>query len=374
MQKVLGYKGVRNMSDERIRNVSDLERALEASFQQPLPQPRPIRLSQPPSRTSTPTPDTPNTPWSASGHDVFTNGSSTNVARPSSKERTATYQNSTYHQLMNLCGLQTTTNTKLDILTDSILRLTKAMETIANEQRKQTDLLTRIVSNTAEPRIVYENSGSKTKSNKQMTHKCKDYGFNQAKEVLSEFIMTILKQAEVQIKSRGFGYRSSRTMERRMLDKAIKVLADVDYRINGEVKPKIGLPSTDSESCIYLASRIGSLDSIKPILTPNAITELFNDPACRTMTSAVEEIMSRLPVIRCMLPYYEADIINALMFPYFDDEGHVLCNWAKLKPREETPEEAEIFSAKVPDKEMLGKLLISGQPFDRAFKVAIRRK
>jgi hypothetical protein len=362
------------MSDERIRNVSDLERALNASFPQTTPQPQPIRLSRPPSRISTPTPDTPSTPWSAPGHDVFTNGTSANVARPSSKERTATYQNSTHHLLMNLSGLQTTTNTKLDILTDSILRLTKAMETIANEQRKQTDLLTRIVSNTAELRIVHENSGSKTKSGKQLTHKCKDYGFNNGKEVLSEFIMTILKQAEVQIKSRGFGYRSSRTMERRMLDKAIKVLSEVDYRINGEVKPKIALPSTDSEGCIYLASRIGSLDSIKPVLTPTAITELFNDPACRTMTSAVEEIMSRLPVIRWMIPYYEADIVDALMFPYFDSEGHVLCNWGKLTARDETPEEAEIFNAKVPDKEMLGKLLISGQPFDRALKVAIRRK
>ena len=352
------------MSDNQIRNISDLERALEASFPRNTNSP----LSQSHhdlSRSTTPI-DTP----SITTQNYITNDTNPNSPTVNSRERTGTYQYSSNQLLLNIAGLQTAANTKLDLLTDSILRLNKTMEGVVNEQRKQTEILTRIMSNTSEPRVVQENVSTPGRASKQMIHKCKDYGFTSNIQVISEFIMGILKQAEIQIKSRGKGYRSSRTIERTMLDKAIKVLSEVDYNVNSERKAKIDIPETKSEPCVYLASRVGSTDSIKPVLNPYSIIQLFNDPNCRTMTSAVEEIISRLKVIRWMIPYYEADIVESLIYPYFDENGNVICDWSKINPRSESPLEAKIFTAKVDKREILGRLVIKGINFETALKTS----
>lgn len=367
MQLVLRLTEIFNMSNETLRNVSDLEKALQSSF------PSRIRSPLPPSRTQSPAPDTPISLHSASDQDNEAEKSKTNIVRPSSKDRTSTYQYSTNQLLVNLAGLQTTTNTKLDLLTDSVIRLNKTMEGAVEEQRKHTELLARIMSNTAEPRVVTENTASSSKSNRQVARKCQDYGFSNNIQVISEFIMIILKQAEIQINSRGKGYRSSRTMERTMLDKAIKILCETNCKMDSKTETKVGIPETKSDGCIYLASKVGSTDSVKPILTPNAIVQLLYDPSCRTMISAVEEIISRISIIRWMVPYYEADILNSLMYPYFDENGYVLCDWSKITPRSETPQEARIFEAPVKKKENLGKMVVSGVPFDRAYKVVLER-
>lgn len=356
------------MSDNQVRNVSDLEKALEASFPRrnnsPLPQ-----LQQDISQLSSPTESI-----SAHTHNFALNDIRPNSPAINSKERTGTHQYSSNQLLINIAGLQTTTNTKLDLLTDSVLRLNKTMEGIVDEQRKHTELLARIMSNTAEPRMVQENSGTPTgKSNKQMVHKCKDYGFTNNIQVISEFIMGILKQAEIQIKSRGKGYRSSRTIERVMLDRAIKVLSEVDYNVGSERKSKIDIPETKSAPCVYLASRVGSIDSVKPVLNPHAITQLLNDPNCRTMTSAVEEIISRLKVIKWMIPYYEGDIVESLIYPYFDENGHIICDWSKINPRSETQLEAKILMTKTDNKEVLGRLVVKGVKFESAYKTSIGR-
>lgn len=353
------------MSDERIRNVSTLEKVLQSTF----PKPEPSPPLHPDNQTSHPgTPTSPYPPLLQ--YDV---GARMGSPASSSKDRTSTYQLSSNQLLVNSCGLQTTTNTKLDILTDSVLRLNKTMESIAEEQRKHTELLVRIMQNTAEPIKATSESGlPSNRSTTQSTRKCKDYGFSNVTNVLSEFILQILKQTEIQIKSHNRGYRSSRTMERTMLDKAIKVLSENDYSVGGVKKPKLDLPKTNSESCIYLASKIGSTDSVKPIITPHYMIQLFNDPSCRTMMSTIEEIMSRLKVIRWMIPYYEADMVNALTYPYFDHDGKVICNWRDLNPRSETEVEAKIITAKIERKEMLGKLVIAGIKFDKAMSTALR--
>lgn len=355
------------MSNETVRNVSDLEKALESSF--------PTRMISPlpPSRVQSPALDTPTSPWSVSGPDYETERSKPNTIRPNSKDRTSTYQFSTNQLLVNLAGLQTTTNTKLDLLTDSIIRLNKTMESVVDEQKKHTELLARIMSNTAEPRIVQENTSSTSKTNKQTTRKCQDYGFTNNIQVVSEFIMVILKQAEIQIKSRGKGYRSSRTIERVMLDKAINVLTEADYKTRGMTETRIKVPETKSDPCIYLASKVGSTDSVKPILTPHAIIQLFNDPNCRAMTSAIEDIISRISVVRWMIPYYEADILDSLMYPYFDENGYVICDWSKINPRPESPLEARIFEAGVTKRVKLGKMVVGGISFDKAYKLIIER-
>lgn len=357
------------MSNETVRNVSDLERALESSF--------PLRTISPapPSRTQSPAlaPETPVSPWSIPDTDHEPERPRINPIRPSSKDRTSTYQFSTNQLLVNLAGLQTTTNTKLDLLTDSVMRLNKTMETAVEEQRKHTELLARIMSNTAELRIVHESPTPSSKANRQTTRKCQDYGFTNGIQVVSEFIMIILKQAEIQIKSRGKGYRSSRTMERVMLDKAVKILSETDYKVGGKAESKINIPETKSDPCVYLASKIGSTDSVKPVLTPHAIIQLLNDPNCRTMVSAIDDIITRIRVIKWMIPYYEADILDSLMYPYFDENGHVICDWSKINPRSENSIEAKIFDAKVAKRENLGKMVIGGVSFDRAFKIVLER-
>ena len=219
------------MADERIRNVSALEKALQSSFTKPPthpPQSEPSPSSHPEDHPSYP--GTPISPYpSLAHHDITARVSS---PAPSSKDRTSTYQLSSNQLLVNLCGLQTTNNSKIDILTDSILRLNKTMETMVDEQRKQTELLVRIMQNTAEPaRIVSESHQSSSKSTVQSGRKCSDYGFSNVTNVLSEFILQILKQTEIQVKSHNKGYRSSRTMERTMLDKAIKVLSENEFKV-----------------------------------------------------------------------------------------------------------------------------------------------
>jgi hypothetical protein len=166
--------------------------------------------------------------------------------------------------------------------------------------------------------------------------------------------------------------RSSRTIDRKMLDKAVKVLSSVDYKADGVTKPKINIPATSSESCVYLASKIGSTDRVKPIITPEYMVQLFNDPNCRTMMATVEEVMSRLKAIRWMIPYYEADIVNALIHPYFDDDGKVLCNWGYVNPRSETDTEAKIMTMKIESRERLGKMVIQGIKFDKALSMILR--
>lgn len=355
------------MSNETVKNVSDLEKALESSF------PTRMRSPLPPSRTQSPGLDTPTSPWSVPDPDHESERIKSSNVRPSSKDRTSTYQFSTNQLLVNLAGLQTTTNTKLDLLSDSIMRLNKTMESVVDEQKKHTELLVRIMSNTAEPRAVHENTTPANKKSKQIVRKCQDYGFSNNIQVISEFIMIILKQAEIQIKSRGKGYRSSRTMERVMLDKAVSVLTEADYKIGDTAQTRIKIPETKSEPCVYLAGKIGSTDSVRPVLTPHAIIQLFNDPNCRAMISAVEDIISRICIIRWMIPYYEADILDSLMYPYFDENGYVICNWSKINPRAESPLEAKIFDAGVTKRVKLGKMVVGGIAFDKAYKVVIER-
>lgn len=357
------------MSDKRIRNVSALEEALQSSFPKTEPQPYPTPLTHtdgPSSHPGTPTSSHPTI-------SAYDGGIRVNSPAPSSKDRTSTYQSSSNQLLYNMCGLQTNTNTKLDILTDSILRLNKTAESMVEEQRKQTDILIRIMQNTAQPiRVPTEGGSSNAKQSMVSTRKCSDFGFTNVTNVLSEFILHILKQTEIQLKSHNKGYRSSRTMERVLLDNAIKVLANTDYKVGGDKRPKLDLPKTNSDSCVYLASKIGSTDKVKPIILPQNITQLFNDPACRTMIATVEEIMVRLKAIRWMIPYYEADMVNALNYPYFDDDGKVICNWGDLVPRSETNTEARIITAKTKTRETLGRLVITGIAFDKALTMTLK--
>lgn len=356
------------MSDQRIRNISELEKALEASHLRPSH----TGESSPHPQDNSPLsqPETPTLQWpTLNSHDTT---SRVNSPAPSSKDRTGTYQSSSNQLLVNLGGLQTTTNAKLDVLTDAVLRLGKSFEALADEQRKQTEVLMRIMQNTAEPKATPQTTSQVTKSVKTSSGKCKDYGFTNSMNVISEFILQILRQAEIQIKSQGKGYRSSRTMERVLLDKAITVLCETEYKVGGTTKPKLDIPKTASESCVYLASKIGSTDRVKPIITPQYMIQLFNDPSCRTMISVVSEVLSRLKFIRWMIPYYEADIVNALEYPYFDDDGKVICNWGSINPRSETETEAKILTSKVEKRIMLGKLVIRGVEFDKALATAMR--
>ena len=82
--------------------------------------------------------------------------------------------------------------------------------------------------------------------------------------------------------------------------------------------------------------------------------------------------MVRLKAIRWMIPYYEADMVNALNYPYFDDDGKVICNWGDLVPRSETNTEARIITAKTKTRETLGRLVITGIAFDKALTMTLK--
>jgi hypothetical protein len=85
------------------------------------------------------------------------------------------------------------------------------------------------------------------------------------------------------------------------------------------------------------------MNGYSPILDSATLRDLFTNSEFRVVSTIFQNIMERLKVIRIILPFYEADIINALVFPYFDKDGGLLCDWNTLQPRVETQEEAAVM-------------------------------
>jgi len=293
-----------------------------------------------------------------SNSQLFTGSSNYNS---NSISKNTTPQMSTVGILHNLSGLQTTTNTKLDILTDAIYGLTRSMEKIHSEQLKQTDLLIAIARNTSNMTMGVSSTIPGTPMNmKNSNIKVKDYGFTDRIDVMSNLILRLIKQVEIQITNRRIQYKSTRDLTITIMKQIVKTAVSKSFKVNGEMEPPLNLPDNKAQSTIKVASKLGTIDGTIPVLTPEAFRELFDDIDCRIFTTLVEKVIERMRIIRILLPYYEADILCAISYPYFYTDGQVMCEWNALNPRSETINEAKVMSASLVQRDKLATMLAKG--------------
>ena len=294
------------------------------------------------------------------------------IHKPSSKSRLDSSQYSTNQLLYNIAGLQTGSNNKLDLLTDAVLRMHNTLQNINNEQIKQTELLATIARNTISNQVSNPVSIQQKNNNKGNGLTVQQYGFKDVDSIISELIIKLLKQVEIQIIAKGRRYRSTRVLEQNMMVNAIKVARKAEFKDSYGFKKPIKKPDNKNPMIVHLASRIGSVNDISPVLNPETLRELFEDPECSPLMSIIEDIMERLRIIRIMLPYYEADMINAISFPYFDKEGQVICDWNKIVPRHETEEEAQVMNTSIKNRERIGTMIAKGVQLRTILRAVIK--
>ena len=289
-----------------------------------------------------------------------------------SKSRISSNQYSTNTLLYNLAGLQTATNTKLDILGDSVLRLTQAIERINIEQVKQTEILATIARNTVSSKAVVSTTTKQSSAGKSNNLTIQQYGFQNTESIVAELIVKLLKQVEIQVSARGRRYRSTRIMEDSTMNRAVKIACKSEFKTGGEIRRPIKMPDSKNSTVLYVASRIGSVDNISPILNAETLRDLFNDTECRTFMCIVQDIMERLCIIHIVVPFYEADMIKSISFPYFDQDGIVLCDWNKLVQRPETSDEALVMTTTITNREKIGALIAKGVPQKAALRAILK--
>lgn len=348
-------------ADHTIRNVSDLQKALSSSL-----------TLQP--ETNQPTNKPADADTENFNNDPATQGNSDR--KFTSKDRIATNQMGSSRLLHNLAGLQTVNNSKLDMMIDVMNRQNFLLQNIYEEQCKQTEFLSSIARNTSINNISNSNGSEYKSRTKGGAVSIKEYGFKDGISLISELIIKLLHEAEIKVDAKNRRYRSTRTITLNMVEKAVGVACKVEFKASADIQDvsAIKIPDNKDPTMVQLASKIGSVDDIAPVLNANALREIFINSEFRVFTTIFQTIMDRLKIIRIMLPYYEADIINAISFPYFDKDGELLCDMAKLMPRAETEDEAVMMTSKVTARENVGKMLAKRVGIRSAIKACIKEK
>lgn len=294
------------------------------------------------------------------------------TSQSSSKDRTSSSQYSSNKLLYNIGGLQTTTNSKLDLLTDAVLRMNQTLQNINSEQKKQTELLSVIARNTVPNQITTPTASRQSTGTKTNGLTVQQYGFTNARGIVSELITKLLKQVEIQMSARGHRYRSTRVMEETMMNKAVKIACDAEFKTSAGPKKPIKMPDNKNSMTLHVASRIGTVDGISPILNAETLRDLFDNTECRAFMSIVQDIMERLTIIGIVLPFYEADMIRAISFPYFDADGKVICDWNRVVQRNETVEEAAVMTTTITNREKIGTMIAKGVPLKSVLRAVIK--
>lgn len=345
--------------DSTIKNISQLQEAL-AKMKRPseFPTPNSSRSSTP----ITPGPNAPDYHYPIKQEDPASEYSTPNVnLRPqSSADRTSSMQLSTSGLLTNMIAHQTSTNKKIDALTDAVFRLHRTVETMSKEQVRQNDLLAAIVRNTANMQITVNESSSSGKSGKSKSSSIKDYGFSTAKQLFAEFLLKLLNEVKKQVTQKGKVYKSTRDFDSKLASQLIKAAMDNQFKINGVVHAKLEANSTNHPSLVKVASRIGSTDNTNPMLTPESFRELVDDVDTNFFISNLEHILDRLRIIRILIPFYESDIISALQYPYFNRNQEAVCDWHKIIPRSETANEARVVNLSATERNKLAEYMAKG--------------
>lgn len=342
-----------------------------------------MKRSSEASLPNTPRSNTPNTPGPADNYEHYVSRQDspaedyqTPNANPrpnNSASRTNSSQMSSSALLMNIAALQTTTNNKLDKLADAIYGLHNSIEKMHREQVKQGELLVSIVRNTANIKInVNEGQNqNQVKGSKVKAGNIKEYGFSTTKQLFAEFLIKLLEQIKIQITAKGKKYTSMRDMNLKLTSQIITYCMDNQFKINGTIEQKIDANSQSHPSLVKVASSIGSVDGTNPILSPEAFREIFDDVEANFFVSCFQNILERMRIIKLLIPFYEADIISCIEYPFFNKDGDVICNWHKLIPRNEDPNETTAANAKIPERKKLAEFLAKGMSTRAAFGAAL---
>lgn len=361
--------------DFTVKNVSKLEEALSRSKMQ-----KPSESSLP----NTPRSDTPTTPYFPDNHSHHTPDEGTPVDeyvtpvmnhRPQgSAIRTSASQMSSSALLHNLGGLQTSTNKKLEILTDAVVRLHTTIEKMNRQQMKHEELLAAIVRNTANMKITMAEAQTPTtgtKGSKAKGGSIKDYDFSTAKQLFAEFLIKLLDLIKVQVTSKGKQYTSMRDMDLKVASQIVSWCMDNEFKISGELHQKLDANSQKHPSLVKVASNIGTIDGTKPILTPESFRELLDDVECNYFISCFQKILERARIIRLLVPFYEADIICSIEYPFFNKTGDVICDWHKIIPRNETPDETRAANGTTTERKKLAGFMARGMSVRAALGAAM---
>lgn len=339
--------------DQTIRNTSELQQAL--------------------SNLNNSIPEQINNPTAEYSNNIFQGQTNPQyVSESNSKDRINSSQYSSNQLLYNLGGLQTTTISKIDSLTDAVLRMHQTLQNINSEQKRQTELLSIIARNTVPNQISTSTIGRQTTGDKGNSLTVQQYGFTNARGIISELITKLLKQVEIQMSARGHRYRSTRVMEESTMNRAVKIACNAEFKTLDGVKKSIKIPDNKNSMTLHVASRVGRVDGISPILNAETLRDLFDNTECRAFMSIVQDIMERLTIIGIVLPFYEADMIKAISFPYFDADGKVICDWNKMIQRNETTEEAAVMNTSVTNREKIGTMIARGVPLKSVLRAVIK--
>ena len=189
---------------------------------------------------------------------------------------------------------------------------------------------------------------------------------------MAELLLKLIKQVELQVSSRNKQYKSTRDLNLKTMKQVVKTAVNNNFKINGEFEPSLNLPDNRAQSTLKVASKLGNIDGTNPVLTPEAFRELFDDIDCRVFTTHVEKIIERMQVLRVLLPYYEADILSAISYPYFNKSGEVMCDWNRLVPRSETQYEAAVATATLENRNKIGTMLANGVSEKAAIRAVLK--
>ena len=343
-------------------------------------------------QSSTPTPTTPqsststlpDTMDSQSSTETPEHTSTSQYSTPTlnqkshtSASRTSSSQMSTVGLLTNMIALQTSTNNKIDKLTDAVYGLYHSTDKIHKEQVKQTELLNTIARNTANMKLTISegmnagNTGSTGRSGKDKSGNIKDYKFNTTKQVFAEFLIKLLQKVQIEAISRNKEYTSTRDFDLKVATRLIAGAMDNSFKIDGQTVDKINAASTTHPSIVKIASELADKDGTTKLLTPESFREIIEDVDSRYFVSCFRQILERLEIMKVLVPFYESDIISAIEYPYFTKNGQIICDWTKIVPRNETEIETRVAVASVGQRNKIAEYLAKGLSQRAAINAAL---
>lgn len=265
-------------------------------------------------------------------------------------------QMSTNQLLKHLCALQTRSNAIAEAQLDAMTKLTSQVDRMVPDQAQNVALLSSIARNTASSSVPLSTVLPGTPRTAPKTA-VKDYGMNNPADLAAELLLKVLRVAETMIKLRGIDYRSSRTCNRSVVSSRIRTLIATNLEYRGYEVSSSKFPENKDNATLKVASRVGTVDGFSSVLTAESIRDLMLDPECRTFVAASRDVVERMKIVRLGIPYYEADILEAIEYPYFNSAGELICEWGKLNARTETEVERKVSELPAKSRETLIKYM-----------------
>lgn len=295
--------------------------------------------------------------------------------------------NTTQGLLTNLAELQTASDDKLSILIDGIIRVQSLLQESISWSRAQHETLVYQIEVQKEQHakqmemlssISRASASVNTKSNTvsisytgktENLGKIKDYGFIDVASIMADLLSRIVAVLERYVSHRGMRYVSTKSLTVDDIKKCIKIVTSNDYKENGIKYEAPALPGAKDPVVLLMASKLGTnIPGADKKLHAAALRQILLDDNTRTFISSFEIVIKRVKIVRVLLPHYEADIINAMMFPFFNEDGEAICAWDQLSKRNPTPQEEAVMKLKAKRKEDVGKMLLAGVSLNNCIK------